>query len=550
MRTTDGSPGTGHRIARERVRDRRAWCPLTAGALACFLLLPASAGAVQDTTPPFWGDLTPGPHRVGFRAILATDESRRYWPADDDRFPSYRPVRIFVWYPASAVADPMRLGDYFAPHGAPHQAYGELEAALLVRDAFMFRFWSAFDEPHAERLYALPTYASQNAQPSAGRHPLILNSLSSGGYQQENVVLWEYLASHGYVVASIPQLHPRWPRIRLGPSTLLENPETQVRDLEYARGVLAGLDFVDTDRTSLLGYSGGSVYALYMALRNEDVRSLVSLDGTITLDNGRRLLDAPHFTPGSTRLPVLNVYKGTEEPDDALMDALERSDRYWVELPETIHMDFMQVPMLNAVDSTGVRSRRGLNVRSHRHARQAYEAMATVVHAFMDATLRVDSGDWQRAMEDLSALGLPAGAAVPQRVLPASDAPSSLALARRVLEAASGPTSGTDLPLPPASTYAGLDANAVAAIGRDFMSHRTPPRARASLILLRIALELDPDNPLRLYDLGDAHLSTAIDPETGYRYWRAFVESAEASGLDDWRVESVRAALAERDRIR
>lgn len=526
---------------------------LSTAGLASILSFLGVVGSCDEPAGPaigqarvLWGDLRAGPHAVGFRAIFAADSSRRYWPEGDATDPAYRPLRVFVWYPAQETGDRMRFGDYFAPQEGLDAPVRDVEAALLVRDTFMVRFWSGFEPSHVLTLFDLPTAASRGAPPLAGPFPIVLNSLATGGYQQENVVLWEYLASHGYVVVAIPQLHARWPRIRLGSMSDLENPETQVRDLEYARRIAARLPFADPSRIGLVGYSGGSVYALFMAMRNGDVDALVSLDGTITFDNGRRLLGMPHYAPEHLSIPVLNLYKGTEAPDSALMSTLTRADRYWVELPRTIHMDFQQFPMLNAIDTTAVRSSRGRSVRAHDEARRSYEAMATILRSFLDATLGGNPEDWERTAEEPAGLGFAVGTAIVHPPAPRTGEATAVEVAGRlVARAASGET--LDAVVANAA-LAGLDPDELGAIGGDLMSHRTPPRARAALAMLGLAARLDPENPFRLYELGDAHLSTGIEPERGYEYWRDFVERADAAGISDWRVDTARDALESRSR--
>src|SRR5216110_3245617 len=88
---------------------------------AILLALPASAAPPSS---PLWGNLTPGPHAVGFRLLERYDASRVYRALRDlDGRPRSgergRPIAAAVWYPAEgSEKPPMTFGDYaaFAAH--------------------------------------------------------------------------------------------------------------------------------------------------------------------------------------------------------------------------------------------------------------------------------------------------------------------------------------------------------------------------------------------------------------------------------------------------
>lgn len=64
-----------------------------------------------------WGDLEPGPYAVGFKLVTVLDHSRVFHSnaafrglAEDAE--KTRALRIYIWYPAQAVQERLRLHDY------------------------------------------------------------------------------------------------------------------------------------------------------------------------------------------------------------------------------------------------------------------------------------------------------------------------------------------------------------------------------------------------------------------------------------------------------
>jgi dienelactone hydrolase len=90
----------------------------------------------------------------------------------------------------------------------------------------------------------------------------------------ENVVLWEYLASHGYVVAGFPS-------VGIGSANLLANApglETTARDVEAVIAYLHRVPFADRTRLGAVGFSIGGAAALVVAARSAWIDAVAGLD--------------------------------------------------------------------------------------------------------------------------------------------------------------------------------------------------------------------------------------------------------------------------------
>ena len=225
--------------------------------------------------------LTLGPHPAGFSE----------WREDG--------LAVSVWYPARGVERPMTFGDY-------------------VRDrAGLEKFMSgAGVGAETIRAYlAAPMSAGRDARRLPGRFPLVLVAQGNGQEAADQAVLCEYLASHGFIVATTP-------------SPMLETPmtseaevgkfaELQASQLGRAIAIVARRFRVDERAIGIVGHSFGARAALLLAMNDRRIGALVSLDGGIGTAVGlNEMRNAPSFKRG-TAPPVLHLY--ASEPDLTLL---------------------------------------------------------------------------------------------------------------------------------------------------------------------------------------------------------------------------------------
>jgi hypothetical protein len=185
------------------------------------VLLLASAPTCQtpvdsraEVTPslPLWGELVPGPYRVGFRAIFRFDTSRTWRRTRDyvGKFspdPDGRPVQLNVWYPATSEpgGQQITVGTYI-DQAAPQVAFAPLNSIMKQRSQ---ENWESSVPPaQLPALRATPMNAWDRAQAAPGRFPAVLYFGGLNADVNSNVVLAEFLASHGYIVASVSLIGP------------------------------------------------------------------------------------------------------------------------------------------------------------------------------------------------------------------------------------------------------------------------------------------------------------------------------------------------------
>jgi hypothetical protein len=341
-----------------------------------------------EAASPLSGNLEPGPYPVGFQVIYKIDESRSYYPAEGNTQIKGRPIRIMIWYPAGRVSNaPLRFLDYLNVE-PPDPQLAQWNREVRERDQGTARrqFAQAEPAPLYEKLINCKVAAHLNAPIAKGKFPLLMHSVGRNDHQQANTVLWEYLASHGYVIATVPQLgaSPATPRLAFTPPDV----ERQRLDVEFGLAEMRRFNGVDAERIALMGHSAGPVVALLIAAKERAVDAVVSLDGAHTTKEGSEVLVQSGFGAAQIRVPLLNIYRANDTHGlDYIVNSLRNSDRYNLAVdPQITHFDFGNWPLYSIL--TDEEDPRGKPFRPSRVAREFHLTMCRYVLKFLDATLK------------------------------------------------------------------------------------------------------------------------------------------------------------------
>jgi len=331
------TPGVGEASL---LRYRAVCC---AGLLAALSAAsPAGAQATsQERATPLWGTLEPGPHAVGFRTLLLYDPSRPALPSDDGTPPGPearrrgRQMAIFLWYPARAGGGaPLRVGDYvdllarafdFAPLDSARRTDARRlfarQAADLGGDTVSLR-------AALPAILRLTTAARANAPAAAGRHPLVL--FPEYRAPATNGVMAEYLASHGFVVASSRLAGT----FEADPDISTRGLETQAADLRFVLAALDSVPFVDRGRLAAMGVGITASGALAFQMRTPEVDAFVSLEGGVTTEGEIEMLRrSPYFDVAAARVPMLAIHAPHPDVDANRLDLYRYSTRHLVHFP-------------------------------------------------------------------------------------------------------------------------------------------------------------------------------------------------------------------------
>jgi pimeloyl-ACP methyl ester carboxylesterase len=356
------------------------------GVLATSALAPAASPSPQLLSQ----GLQPGPFAVGIKVDCIFDTSRSF--PDSESVPGFsaRPIKLLVWYPSRVgQRQPMSFSDYLGM-GCADPRFAAYDKMMAARDLDTAR--RQFNPPSDDLLKALGgarTHASRDTPIAEGRFPLVVHSLGQNDYQLESTVLWEYLASQGFVVAVVPQMggDPSQ-RLTFAPASL----EIQVADLAFAVGHLSALPYVDPAHLGLIGHSFGGAASLILASRNPNVDAVASLEGAEAAPDGPATLAAVDWGPWKVRAPVLELYAVGPEKDFDAIKSLSSSQVYRVGLgtglnpTRATHFDFQNWPIYSTL--LALDDPRGAAFRPRDLGSDFYLWAVKIVYAFLDGTLR------------------------------------------------------------------------------------------------------------------------------------------------------------------
>lgn len=252
-----------------------------------------------------WAGLLPGRFPAGYRLVDGVD----------------------LWYPAKTGGHSMKFRDYLGANAS------EFEAFLRERGISPAGV-AAFVDAHM--------YATSDATAAGGKYPLVLIAHGNGGDAAHQAILAEFLASHGYVVASVPspmKKHPMTAESEIGAFA-----EEQATALEHARDVASRVCRIQKRREAVIGHSFGARAALLLAMRDRDVRAIVSLDGGIGTATGTQFLKAaPSFKAAAKLPPILHFYENLDPfmtPDFTFLKELRTSSLTLTPTSDLHHIHF------------------------------------------------------------------------------------------------------------------------------------------------------------------------------------------------------------------
>jgi pimeloyl-ACP methyl ester carboxylesterase len=358
------------------------------------------ASGLSHQASPFWGALRPGPHAVGFNSIWELDWSRSYntiFP-DETAYASGkapRPILINTWYPAKQPVDvePIRLRDYLAietddPRLSRFAAnLADYERATICRELLGKAAAELAEEERRllDEVWDTPTASLRNAPPVDGKFPLVVYHSGAGSSFEDNAVLCEFLASHGYVVLGSAYQQ------RTGHSLNVDVRSGSARDMEFLIRHARGHACVDWHHIGVAGHSAGAQAALLFRSQYASV-----VDAVVSLDTTQDYygLASPHWHYLTKRLrkkaknlngPILMV--ANSHAFFELADSLKDADRYYLAFNNLGHNDFISQGIINRTlawranpDNEDVRA-------SLESSRAGYQATCECVLEFFNAWL-------------------------------------------------------------------------------------------------------------------------------------------------------------------
>lgn len=334
-------------------------------------------------------DLENGHYNVGFRHYTTSDSTRTY-----NRIYDYtnskiaRPISVSMWYPSgqNEGLEPLQVVDYF-------EILKEEEEWEHLPNEQLLNWFYYSNTPENQKHLEEKTTAYAKAEFGKGKFPLILYAPSYQASSIENFVLCEYLASQGFVVMSSPSkgTETRW----FGNNNAKEM-ETQARDVEFLMKEAGKFPMVDHDKMAVMGFSFGGLSNIIVQNRNDNVKAIVSLDGTERYQYG--LLDqSPFFDAGKIDVPYIHMAQKDipeivlkEDKIDAglnskfqLYDSISNSKSYRLKFHNLTHSHFSMLGVLFA-------NRDPRQDKSDSEIMESYKWAAVYALNFLEATLKQD----------------------------------------------------------------------------------------------------------------------------------------------------------------
>ncbi len=346
-------------------------------------------------TPPIWGDLKKGKYAVGFKVLYEFDYSRVYHnphPVTGKPFPeeAARPIRIFIWYPAmSAKTNKMKYKDYINLKAADSR-FDNYNNALNCFDNWATINWTDGRQGSLDKILESQVEAMKDGKPVPEKFPLIVHYAGANSRRNENIPLWEYLASNGYVVMTIPELAAIGDvSMELWPFSVTGR-ETIVRDTEFAMSKLHDSSNIDFTNIGTIGFSFGSVFAMRAAMLNFNIKALVTFDGNVNNKNGQNILES--FYNPKIKVDWLNIYRASyDDLDLKVFNELKYTNRSRISYTSAIHGDFEDFAMACSLLPSQTPAF-ALKERDVITGKKNYETACELTLHFFDKSLKANKG--------------------------------------------------------------------------------------------------------------------------------------------------------------
>ena len=298
-------------------------------------------------------------YKTGYQNIITKDSGRVYKPnaaAADQLY--FRPVEIDIWYPATpAQSNPcLRYGDLLNLLEQRSNRFQNDTIYHNLASELVQLICTGLDITDTSALTHLKTGSYRNADPANQRFPLIVYMCAFNGMSYENLNVFEWLASHGYIIACVTSVGKYPGNMSTRPDDLME----QVYDGLFTINYLKARNNVDSTKIGVLGYSWGGLAALTLAMHNDHIKAVLSLDGSEMHYYGESAEEDKDFDQQRStslfRLSRLNApyaylesgFKQNEREVDSIFNPLPfiTTPKLYLHFPWATHEDFSCLPAL------------------------------------------------------------------------------------------------------------------------------------------------------------------------------------------------------------
>jgi pimeloyl-ACP methyl ester carboxylesterase len=241
-----------------------------------------------------------------------------------------------------------------------------------------------------KRLWAAPTACTRDAKPLERKGPVVVYHGGADSSYEDNSVLCEFLASHGYVVLGSAFQDAS------GATLDVDGGEGSERDLAFLVAYAGRLPYADWGRIAVAGHSFGAQAVLKYALRESSpVDAVVCLDTRqdyvgLSDSRGWRIVPAVLAAP-TGRAPAL-LLAANAYGIFALADTRGGSQRTYLTFRDLGHNDYISQGIIRRLLPKWPESGEGepRPTPPPGSPEASYEALCGYVLAFLDTHLRGD----------------------------------------------------------------------------------------------------------------------------------------------------------------
>ena len=280
-----------------------------------------------------------GEYAVGFKTINTYDYSRSFLPIDGSETKKgeaiFRPMQISIWYPAKSNTESIKIKyeDYFylqlLETGVVDLTTARkkkfVEKYIKIEPVIINKFYKELN---------VEMNAIKNSSEANGSFPVIVYGPSWSSTSFENALMFELLASHGYVVISSPSIGPYTRNMSSGQLGI----EAQARDLEFLISEVRNIPNADINKLTLMGFSWGGLSSVYTMARNLSIDAWIGLDPSVHEAYGS-FEESSYNNFSSFSSPSLFFHSIGFIGETPFYDKLIYSNAYMVNLPKIGHTD-------------------------------------------------------------------------------------------------------------------------------------------------------------------------------------------------------------------
>lgn len=255
--------------------------------------------------------LKAGKYKVGFKNYTVSDSTRTYRIHNEfNNQLIKRPIPISIWYPAKIEinsSEQLTVLDYV-------EIFKEEEEWKDLPDYFLMDWFEHLPNiPENKAHFSEKVNAFSNLAFLNGNYPVVVYAPSYQASSIENFALFEYLASHGYVVISSAS---RGTETRWLEGATTKDMETQSRDVEFLLKEIHNYKNIDSEKVALMGFSFGGLSNAITVMKNTNISAVVSLDGAERY-NYPVLEKSPFFNLDKFSIPYIH-FAQKEIPKEVL----------------------------------------------------------------------------------------------------------------------------------------------------------------------------------------------------------------------------------------